>query len=914
MKRKYVFLMGMLCALSFFFAFPAFAVCDHDYQTKTILLAPTCTTPGREIRICRYCYDEKEFQTSALGHDFSPEFTVDVVPTCGVAGRKSRHCSRCNEVTSITTLKALDHSFTYSTVKPTCTEYGYRLRKCGNCGQEVKDQYVNPTGHTRGQWVVDKAATCTSTGVRSVSCTVCGAVLEQKPIAAAEHKYTERTVSPSCTQSGYTLRTCSVCGAQSKTNTVKALGHNYSDTVVAPTCEEKGYTLRTCTRCGAQTKTNSVKVLGHSFASRGVQTKAPTCTEKGEETVACSRCGKTQTKTVAALGHDYESTWTTDKPSTCTAKGEQSHHCTRCGKRKDVTSLPLADHSPVSNADTAPTCTAAGKTGGTHCAVCGKTLTAPVTVAALGHAFRDSVVLTEPTCTEKGSAQRTCSRCGFIETTAVPALGHSYSEDWTVDKAATCTAQGEQSHHCVRCDKRKDVTATPKTAHFEVTDPVVEPTCAAKGKTAGAHCKTCGKILIAQQDIPATGHEFQTISVITAATCTEKGSALMACKKCGATEEQDVPALGHSYGEDWTIDKEATCAAQGEKSHRCTRCGKRTDVTAIPRVEHTVAYEGVIEPTCTKAGRADRAFCSVCGKELAEKTTIPARGHTEKTTLKRATAKRDGSAVTVCTTCGETLKTTVISRIASVTLSAKKFTFNGKKQRPTVQVKDSAGKTLKEGDCYSVKYASGCKEIGRYTLTVTFRGNYAGSAARSFQIVPQKVTGLDFTSSQSEIKLTWKAVAGATGYKVYLFNEQTKRYTLLKTTKKTRFAMQDLLPGTVYVLCVRAFTKQGDAVFTGALSNAKSTATKPLQPVVTAKANGTKAVLRWNNCGSCVYEVYAAEKKNGKYRLLGTTKKTSFTADGFPAGGTACFKVKAFVRRGTTDLSRCGSEITVLHF
>ena len=914
MKSKRFCLVGLLCALPFFFVLSAHGVCQHNYTTKVRIREPSCTEQGREIQECSLCHQQREADVPARGHEFSSEFTVDTAPSCGTPGQKSRHCLRCSAVTDILPLQAPSHEFTYSSVAPTCTEYGYRLRKCSNCGLEVKDQLQNPSGHTRGLWVVDKEATCTSTGVRSVSCTVCGAVLEQKPIPAAEHQYREQTVAPTCSQSGYTLRTCSVCGAQTKANSVKALGHSYSETVIPPTCEEKGYTLRTCIRCGTQTKENSVKALGHSFSSSGTQTKEPTCTEKGEETVACSRCGATKQQTVPALGHSYDSVWTIDKASTCTAKGEQSHHCTRCGKRKDVTSLPLAEHSPEADTGTAPTCTAAGKTGGTRCAICGKTLSSGTAVAALGHAFSESEILTAPTCTEKGSARQTCERCGKTETTTTPPLGHSWSETWTVDKAPTCSAQGEQSHHCTRCDKRKDVTALEKTVHIEVTDPVVDPTCSEKGKTAGAHCRTCGKVLIEQKDIPAKGHELRTIAVLTPATCTEKGSALVACEICGATQEQDVPALGHSYDGTWTIDVPPTCTAQGEQSHRCTRCGKRADVTALPRAEHTVSYEGVIEPSCTSAGRADRAFCSVCGKELAEKTTIPARGHVPETTTVPATAKADGSTKTVCSVCGETLKTGSIAHIASVALSAKKFVFNGKKRLPDITLKDSAGKTLKAGDCYTIKYPSGCKEIGTYTVKIVFCGNYKGSVKRSFQIVPSRVTGLDFTSSQDRVSLTWKPVSGATGYRVYLFNEQTKHYTALKTTKKTSFSMQKLLPGTVYVLCVRAFAKQDGKTFSGALSKAKLTATRPLAPAVTAKVQNGKAALRWQSCGDCVYEIYTAEKKNGKFRLLGTTKKLSFVSGAFPNGSTACFKVKAVVRRKTADLSGRSSEILSLRF
>ena len=60
--------------------------------------------------------------------------------------------------------------------------------------------------------------------------------------------------------------------------------------------------------------------------------------------------------------------------------------------------------------------------------------------------------------------------------------------------------------------------------HVAVTDAAVEPTCTEKGLTEGTHCSKCGKILQAQNEIPALGHTGGT------ATCTEQAT----CEKCNA--------------------------------------------------------------------------------------------------------------------------------------------------------------------------------------------------------------------------------------------------------------------------------------------------------------------------------------------------------------------------------------------
>lgn len=42
---------------------------------------------------------------------------------------------------------------------------------------------------------------------------------------------------------------------------------------------------------------------------------------------------------------------------------------------------------------------------------------------------------------------------------------HEYSDEWTIDKEATCTNEGYKSHHCKSCDAKADVTIIDKLEH-----------------------------------------------------------------------------------------------------------------------------------------------------------------------------------------------------------------------------------------------------------------------------------------------------------------------------------------------------------------------------------------------------------------------------------------------------------------
>ena len=96
-----------------------------------------------------------------------------------------------------------------------------------------------------------------------------------------------------------------------------------------------------------------------------------------------------------------------------------------------------------------------------------------------GHSFGKWIVISEPLCETEGINGRSCTVCGHTETKTVPALGHDYSEDWTVDEAATAETDGSMSRHCKRCDKTTDKVSfkmnIPEEKDFENAESTVVP-------------------------------------------------------------------------------------------------------------------------------------------------------------------------------------------------------------------------------------------------------------------------------------------------------------------------------------------------------------------------------------------------------------------------------------------------------
>ena len=185
------------------------------------------------------------------------------------------------------------------------------------------------------------------------------------------------TTAPTCTKTGVKQYTCTIC-SETKTEEIAALGHDYSsdwtiDTAAA--CETVGSKSHHCTRCDSKKDVTEIPASGHSW-NDGAITTEPTCTDEGVKTFTCNACGKTRTEAVAALGHNYSSDWTIDTAAACETVGSKSHHCTRCDSKKDITEIPASGKHTWNNGVITKPATIAEEGVKTYtCTVCGVTRT-----------------------------------------------------------------------------------------------------------------------------------------------------------------------------------------------------------------------------------------------------------------------------------------------------------------------------------------------------------------------------------------------------------------------------------------------------------------------------------------------------------------------------------------------------------
>ena len=192
------------------------------------------------------------------------------------------------------------------------------------------------------------------------------------------------------------------------------------------------------------------------------------------------------------------------------------------------------------------------------------------------------------------------------------------------------------------------------------------------------------------------------------------------------------------------------------------------------------------------------------------------------------------------------------------------------------------------------------KAVNRNGMASGYSNIVSGKAKAAAPAAPSVTAG---NSSTGKPRLTWKAVSGATSYRIYRSENRGTGYSLLGTTSSTSYVNTGAAAGKTYYYRVKAVNRDGMASGYSNIVSGKATLPAPVLNIGLSVSSG-KPMLAWDAVpGATSYRIYRSTSRDSGYSLLATTTSTSYVNTSAAKGTTYYYRVKACNAAGLSPYS-----------
>ena len=145
--------------------------------------------------------------------------------------------------------------------------------------------------------------------------------------------------------------------------------------------------------------------------------------------------------------------------------------------------------------------------------------------------------------------------------------------------------------------------------------------------------------------------------------------------------------------------------------------------------------------------------------------------------------------------------------LSSVRPSVSSVVYNGREQKPSVVVTDTAGQ-VKDASNYTITYSNNVN-VGQATITVTGIGNCTGTVTATFTILPKGTKLSKVTAKKKKALVKWKKqTAQTTGYQIQ-YGRNAKfngaKITTIKKNKTVSATLKKLKAKKKYYVRIRTY-------------------------------------------------------------------------------------------------------------
>lgn len=207
--------------------------------------------------------------------------------------------------------------------------------------------------------------------------------------------------------------------------------------------------------------------------------------------------------------------------------------------------------------------------------------------------------------------------------------------------------------------------------------------------------------------------------------------------------------------------------------------------------------------------------------------------------------------------------------------------------------------------------------VGTVKITATAKDGSKKSATCTVTVNPAKVKNFKAGKlTVSSAVVQWDKVAGATGYKLYKYNESTKKWVCIMTASKLTYTDKTVKIGETAKYRVRAYTKTTNKTYYGSYTSTL-TVKMPAPGTVsklTAAASTTYVKFTWAKADTATgYRVYQYSPSKKTFVKKVSTTSLKATIKNLKAGTEYKFAVQAYYKdsKGNVTFAKQQQEIIV---